>query len=148
MELGGFLRLGSEGAHSTGREHAPAALGSSGLAGEQRKGGDGCGEVGGRAALDLGAVLKPGAVWRRACFVLPTASWQEIACFDGRSAVLLAVQHGFTSPRSGLPPNEGQSRDPAGTEPLSHSPHGRGLALGWPKRDVAEKSMSRSRGCW
>lgn len=117
MELGGFLRLGSSGAHSTGRECAHAALGSSGLAGEQRKGGDCYGEVGGRAALDLGGALKPGAVRRRACYVLPAASWQEIACFDGRSAVLLAVQHGFASPELGLPPNEGQSRDPAGTEP-------------------------------
>lgn len=41
-------------------------------------------------------------------------------------------------------------RGRAGTQPawspLSRYPHGRGLALGWPKRDVAEKKHVKKQG--
>lgn len=80
--------------------------------GGQRKVGDCFGEVGERAAPDLGDVPKPRAVQRRACFILPAASWQDVGCFDGKSAVLLDGQPRFTSRVTGPAINEQRSRDP------------------------------------
>ena len=127
----GFLLLYCEavhqGLHNTGWESAHAAPGSSGLAKDQRKVGDYFGEAGERAALDLGDVLKPRAVQRCACFILPTASWQDIACFDGKSAVLLDVQPWFMLHVMGPAINEQWSRDPIPgwrRAPHSHSPSG------------------------
>lgn len=128
---------------NVGWQSAPAALGSSDLARTQRKVGDCFGEVGERAAVDLGDVPKPRAIQRRACFILPTASWQDIGCFDGKSAVLLDVQPGFASHVAGPAINERWSRDPIpgwhGAS-LSLRPRGGGLGRGGRRGSVVEKA--------
>lgn len=89
LEVGGFLLLHCEGEHqghpNSGWESAHTALGSLSLARDQRKVGDCFGQTGESAALDLGDIPNPRAVQRCACFILPTASWQNTGCFDGQS---------------------------------------------------------------
>lgn len=135
---------------NVGWESAYAAPGSSGLARDWRKVGDSFGEVGERAALDLGDVREPRAVQRRACFILPAASWQAIACIDGKSAALLHVQPRFSLCLTGPSINEQWSRDPIpgwhrALHPALPLPMQRGLGLGWMKVRC-QKNMSRSRG--
>jgi len=131
----------TKGPRNVGWESVCAALGSLGLARDQRKVGDCFGEVGERAALDQGDVPKPRAAQRRACFILPTSSWQDISCFVGKSAVLLDIQPRFASRVTGPTINERWSRDPipAGTEPRSPSGPELGFGLGWTKRGHCRK---------